>query len=52
MKSDKFPIKPESVLHRLLKMIAEKVAREFSVAITNTKPKKSGNTISRNAKPK
>jgi hypothetical protein len=31
MKTDDYPIKAGSVLHRLLKMVAEEVAKEFSV---------------------
>jgi len=30
MDTNKFSIKPDSVLHRLLKLIAEEVAKEFS----------------------
>ena len=31
MNESKFPIKKDSALHRMLKMIAEEVAKEFSV---------------------
>jgi hypothetical protein len=34
MSTDNYPIKPDSVLHRLMKMVAEEVAKEFSVKST------------------
>lgn len=32
MVSKQFPIKPDSVLYRLVKMIAEEAAKQFSIA--------------------
>jgi hypothetical protein len=34
MDTERRPIKPGSILHRLLKMIAEEVAKEFSAVAT------------------
>jgi hypothetical protein len=31
MSTDNYPIKPDSALHRLVTMVAEEVAKEFSV---------------------
>ena len=47
MDTNTFSIKPDSVLHRLLKMVAEEVAKEFSTvsaATVNAKNSKAQQT--------
>lgn len=53
MNADDFPVKPDSVLHRLLKMVAKEVAKEFSVqsALKPTAKRASGKRIKKD-KPK
>jgi hypothetical protein len=53
MHAKKFPIAPDSVLHRLLKLVAEEVAKEFSVVVPiSAKPENSRDKRTRKTKPK